>query len=144
MNSLLNSPTTNNQLHQLLSTQHGQAMIGYLLCDDLMWMSRVMGAAKELGCKIIPARTLEQLKKAVATNGVHCVIIDLAQAEASPDPAAVVEAMKQMGLKRFVAYGSHIETSQLAAARQAGCQPTLTRSKMAAELAQLLPDWLVE
>lgn len=117
-------------------------MIGYLLCDDLMWMSRVMGEAKELGCKIIPARTLEQLKKAVATNGVHCVIIDLAQAEASLDPATVVKAMKQMGLSRFVAYGSHIETAQLAAARQAGCHPTLARSKMAAELSMLLPEWL--
>jgi phosphoenolpyruvate carboxylase len=130
------SPTS----HSPLPTP--QTQLGYLLCDDLMWMSRVMGEAKELGCKIIPARTLEQLKKAVATNGVHCVIIDLAQAEASPDPAAVVEAMKQMGLNRFVAYGSHIETAQLAAARQAGCHPTLARSKMASELATLLPEWL--
>ena len=117
-------------------------MTGYLLCDDLMWMSRVMGEAKELGCKIIPARTVEQLIKAIAVNGPHCVIIDLAQAQVGPDPTPVIDQLKAAGITRFVAYGSHIETAQLAAARAAGCSPTLARSKMAAELANLLPEWL--
>lgn len=117
-------------------------MTGYLLCDDLMWMSRVMGEAKELGCKIIPARTVEQLINAVAVNGPHCTIIDLAQAQIGSDPTPVVEQLRTAGLSRFVAYGSHIETAQLAAARAAGCQPTLARSKMASELATLLPQWL--
>jgi hypothetical protein len=119
-------------------------MFAYLLCDDLMWMSRVMAEAKDLGGKIIPARTVEQLKKAVATNGLRSVIIDLAQAEVGADPAAIVASLREAGLTRFVAYGSHIETAQLAAAREAGCQPTLARSKMAAELRTLLPEWMSE
>lgn len=117
-------------------------MTGYLLCDDLMWMSRVMGEAKELGCKIIPARTVEQLIKAIGVNGPHCVLVDLSQTQIGADPTPVIEQLKAAGIARFVAYGSHIETAQLAAARAAGCQPTLARSKMAAELASLLPDWL--
>lgn len=117
-------------------------LTGYLLCDDLMWMSRVMGEAKELGCKIIPARTIEQLLKAVATNGPMCVIIDLAQAQIGTDPTPIIDQLKTAGITRFVAYGSHIEIAQLAAARAAGCNPTLARSKMAAELASLLPGWL--
>lgn len=117
-------------------------MTGYLLCDDLMWMSRVMGEAKELGCKIIPARTVEQLIKGIATNGPQCLIIDLAQAQIGADPTPVIEQLKAAGITRFVAYGSHIETAQLAAARAAGCNPTLARSKMAADLATLLPGWL--
>lgn len=117
-------------------------MSAYLLCDALMWMSRVMGEAKALGGKIIPARTLEQLTKGIAQNGIHCVIIDLAQAEIGGDPTPIIEAIKATGITRLVAYGSHIETAQLAAARAAGCHPTLARSKMAAELATLLPEWL--
>ena len=117
-------------------------LTGYLLCDDLMWMSRVMGEAKELGCKIIPARTVEQLTKAITVNGPLCVIVDLAQAEIGTDPTPIIDQLKTAGITRFVAYGSHIETAQLAAARAAGCHPTLARSKMAAELPTLLPDWL--
>jgi len=115
---------------------------GYLLCDDLMWMSRVMGEAKELGCKIIPARTVEQLLKTITINGPMCVIIDLAQAQIGPDPKPIIDQLKAAGITRFVAYGSHVETAQLALARAAGCQPTLARSKMAAELPALLPQWL--
>lgn len=117
-------------------------MTGYLLCDDLMWMSRVMAEAKELGCKIIPARKVDQLIKAIATNGLHCVIVDLAQSEIGADPTPIIDQLKTAGITRFVAYGSHIETAQLAAARAAGCNPTLARSKMAAELSLLLPQWL--
>lgn len=117
-------------------------MIAYLLCDDLMWMSRVMGEAKALGGKVIPARTQEQLQKAIAANGIHCVIIDLAQAEVGTDPTPLIESIKAAGITRLVAYGSHIETAQLAAARAAGCHPTLARSKMAAELPPLLPEWM--
>ncbi|MFT3881529.1 MAG: hypothetical protein QM703_17915 [Gemmatales bacterium] len=115
---------------------------GYLLCDDLMWMSRVMGEAKELGCKIIPGRTVEQLIKAIGVNGPMCTIIDLAQAQIGGDPTPVIDQLKAAGITKFVAYGSHIETAQLAAARAAGCNPTLARSKMAADLATLLPGWL--
>ncbi|MFO0813381.1 MAG: hypothetical protein U0796_09190 [Gemmatales bacterium] len=117
-------------------------MLAYLLCDDLMWMSRVMAEAKDLGGKVIPARTVEQLRKAITANGPHCVIIDLAQAEVGADPTPIVETLKTAGIQRFVAYGSHIETAQLASARNAGCHPTLARSKMAAELRTLLPEWM--
>ena len=117
-------------------------MTAYLLCDDLMWMSRVLGEAKELGGKIIPARTVEKLVQAIGSNGLHCVIIDLAQAEVGSDPGPVIEQLKAAGLSRFVAYGSHIDTAQLAAARAAGCHPTLARSKMASELRTLLPEWM--
>jgi len=117
-------------------------LTGYLLCDDLMWMSRVMGEAKELGCKIIPARTVEQLTKAITVSGPMCVIIDLAQAQIGSDPTPIIDQLKAAGITRFVAYGSHVETVQLALARTAGCDPALARSKMAAQLANLLPEWL--
>ncbi len=38
----------------------------------------------------------------------------------------------------FVAFGSHMDTGALAAARAAGCDPVMPRSKFSAELAKLI------
>ena len=43
---------------------------------------------------------------------------------------------------RVVAYGSHVDTATLRAARAAGCDPVLPRSKFVEDLAQELPAWL--
>jgi hypothetical protein len=115
---------------------------GYLFSDDLLWISRVMGVAKDVGCKIIPARTVEQLAKGIGLHGPRCVLVDLGHQAMSEDPTPAIEQIKATGATRLVAYGSHIETAQLAAARAAGCSPVLARSKMADQLAQLLPEWL--
>ena len=98
--------------------------------------------AKDVGCKIIPARTVDQLVKAVTQHGPRCVLVDLGHQAMSTDPTPVLEQIKTTGATRMVAYGSHIETAQLAAARQAGCSPVLARSKMVDQLPQLLPEWL--
>lgn len=115
---------------------------GYLLCDDLMWMSRVMAEAREIGLKIVPSRTLKQLIDAIKVNGIHSVIIDLAQAEIGDNPSIAIDQLKSVGVSRLIAYGSHIETDLLQAAADAGCDPVLARSKMAAQLRVLLPGWL--
>jgi hypothetical protein len=115
---------------------------GYLFSDDLLWISRVMGVAKDVGCKILPARTVEQLKKHVELHGSRSVLIDLGHQAMGQNPKPVIDQIKAIGPTRLVAFGSHIETEQLAAARQAGCSPVLARSKMADQLADLLPEWL--
>jgi hypothetical protein len=38
----------------------------------------------------------------------------------------------------FVAFGSHVDTKALAAARAAGCDPVMPRSKFSAELPELI------
>jgi hypothetical protein len=115
---------------------------GYLLCDDLMWMSRVMAEAKEAGCKIVPARTVEKLVQVMEQQGVKTVLLDLGQAEVGQDPTPLVKKLQEAGVERIVAYGSHIETELLHLARAAGCHPVLARSKMAAQLGNLMPSWL--
>jgi hypothetical protein len=40
-----------------------------------------------------------------------------------------------------VAYGSHVDTESLRAARAAGCDRVLPRSKFIEELPSALPDW---
>ena len=45
---------------------------------------------------------------------------------------------------RVVAYGSHVDTAGLRAAREAGCDPVLPRSKFVEDLATALPTWMAE
>lgn len=123
-------------------TEHSPLPTGYLFSDDLLWISRVMGVAKDVGCKILPTRTVEQLGKLIATHGTLPVLVDLGHQAMAANPTPVLEQIRAAGATRMIAYGSHMETSQLAAARQAGCHPVLARSKVASQLAELLPEWL--
>jgi methylmalonyl-CoA mutase cobalamin-binding subunit len=125
-----------------VSTTPASEPTGYLLCDDLMWMSRVMGEAKAIGCKIIPARTVEKMLQLIQQQGAKSVLLDLGQAEVGQEPKKIVEQLQQAGVERIIAYGSHVETEVLQSAREAGCHPVLARSKMAAVLPELLPSWL--
>ncbi len=113
-----------------------------LLCDDLMFASRITGEARALALTVKPARSLEQLFAFARQEAPSCVLLDLAfpgldlpeffhrLSEACPAPP------------RVVAYGSHVDTERLKAAREAGCDPVLPRSKFVTELPQALPRWL--
>ncbi len=115
---------------------------GLLLCDDLMFASRITGEARALGLTVKPARSLELLLDLARKEAPTCVLLDLAfpgldlpdlfrqLAEVSPSPP------------RVVAYGSHVDTQRLQAAREAGCDPVLPRSKFVEELPRSLPQWL--
>jgi CheY-like chemotaxis protein len=114
--------------------------VGYLLCSDLMWLSRITGTARDLGLKVMAARSLEQLAKLVQQQLPVCVFLDLDMAPADQ----VISQVRALGgtTTRFVAFGSHVAVDVLAAARAAGCDLVLPRSKMAELLPTQLPVWL--
>ncbi|HEV3082537.1 MAG TPA: hypothetical protein VGY66_22330 [Gemmataceae bacterium] len=116
--------------------------IGYVLCDDMIFTSRITGTAQTLGLKIKPARSLDSLRTLVAQQSPRCVIIDLANP--SLNLAALFSFLKESGAgtARVVAYGSHVDTASLQAAREAGCNPVLPRSRFIEELPQALPEWM--
>ena len=113
-----------------------------LLCDDLLFASRITGEARALGLTVKTARSLDRLFDFARQEAPSCVLLDLAfagldlpdlfrrLAEACPTPP------------RVVAYGSHVDTERLQAARSAGCDPVLPRSKFVEELPRELPRWL--
>lgn len=115
---------------------------GLLLCDDLLFMSRITGEARALGLTVTPVRTVERLLEVARQDTPSCVLIDLAfpglvladlfrgLGEACPAPP------------RVVAFGSHVDAAGLRAAREAGCDPVLPRSKFVEELPRALPEWL--
>jgi CheY-like chemotaxis protein len=116
--------------------------LGLLLCDDLMFASRITGEARALGLTVKPARSIEQLLEFVRLQAPSCILIDLAF------PGLLVpDLIGRLGdlchsPPRVVAYGSHVDADSLRAARLAGCDPVLPRSKFVEELPRSLAQWL--
>jgi hypothetical protein len=116
--------------------------IGYLLCDDLMWTSKVMGAARAQDCRIYAGRDVDQLLQIMKVHGPGAIILDLGNPAIGRDPSAVAARLRAAGGKRLVAYGSHVDAPLLQAARSAGCDPVWPNSKMAEEMGTKVKEWL--
>jgi len=126
-----------------MTTQpEGAAPAGLLLCDDLIFASRITATARAAGLAVRSARTAEQVEALARQQPPPCVLVDLAnptlrvadflgrlRAACSPMPFVV-------------AYGSHVDTATLRAAREAGCDVVLPRSKFVEVLADELPRWM--
>jgi CheY-like chemotaxis protein len=115
---------------------------GLLLCDDLIFTSRVTGTARDLGYTFKTARSTAALNQLLETDRPVCIILDLA----NPDLviADFMSCVRQLGapIPRVVAYGSHVDTAILKAARAARCDKVLTRSQFVEELPVHLREWM--
>jgi ActR/RegA family two-component response regulator len=112
---------------------------GLLLSDDLLFISRITGTARSVGLDIEPARSAADLLAKAGTCTPACVLIDLQNT--GLDIVALVGALKSAGNAYLVAYGSHVDTAALKAAREAGCDLVLPRSKFVEDLATELLGW---
>jgi CheY-like chemotaxis protein len=115
-------------------------MFGLLLCDDLIFTSRVTGTAAALALTVRAAKTQAQLLDFARQTPPCCVILDL------HTPGLVIDAMTNElsaldPKPMIVAYGSHVDTATLKAARDAGCDVVWPRSKFVEELASAMPGW---
>jgi|ERR1051326_2532897 CheY-like chemotaxis protein len=112
-----------------------------LLCDDLLFSSRIAGTARSLGIALRTARNTQALDALVEQEAPACVIVDLSNP--GLDIVTLLTALKQLTTPpRVVAFGSHVDAATLKAARDAGCDPVWPRSKFVEELEQALPGWL--
>jgi CheY-like chemotaxis protein len=115
--------------------------VGLLLSDDLMFTSRITATARQLGLEVFPANTQAALEKLAERQVPGCVILDL-----SNPGLDVAGLLRRLGetcepMPFVVGYGSHVDTATLRAAREAGCDVVLPRSKFVEELPQALPEW---
>jgi CheY-like chemotaxis protein len=115
---------------------------GLLLCDDLIFTSRVTGTARDLGFVIRTARSPESLRELLAQDQPACIVLDLANPGLAI--ADLMSTLREMGglRPRVIAYGSHVDTATLKAARAAGCDKVLTRSQFVEELPVHLREWM--
>jgi CheY-like chemotaxis protein len=121
--------------------EDAQNLVGYVLSDDLIFTSRIAGTARDFGFAMTPARSAEVLLGMAARKAPCCVIVDLANP--GLDLPMLLRNLSESVAPppRVVAYGSHVDAATLKAAREAGCDPVLPRSKFVEVLPTDLPDW---
>jgi DNA-binding NarL/FixJ family response regulator len=114
---------------------------GLLLSDDLIFASRIVGTARGPGRTLLAARSADGLVELARRSPPRCVIVDLDNP--GLDLPALIRSLEEIapGL-RIVAYGPHVDAERLRAARAAGCDPVLPRSKFVEQLESELPAWL--
>ncbi len=117
---------------------------GLLLSDDLLFTSRVTGTAAALGLTVQSARSAAALVELARAAAPRCVLIDLHNA--GLDLPALLRDLAAVCSRppRTIAYGSHVEAAALRAAREAGCDLVLPRSRFVEELPVSLGKWLGE
>ena len=111
---------------------------GILLSRDLIFTSKVTGTARELGYRVMTAGNLALAQAIIEEWQPRVVFVDLAAGELAA-PGALLALQRLAGAETpFVAFGSHVDTPALAAARAAGCAEVMPRSKFSAELPALI------
>ena len=106
------------------------------LSSDLMFSSRVMGAATALGASVQlvadPAALPDKL-----TADCRLALVDLSLERLNL--AAVLSAIHAGApAAKVIAYGAHVEHAALADAAEAGCDQVLTRGQFNQQYAELL------
>jgi CheY-like chemotaxis protein len=115
---------------------------GLLLCDDLLFSSRITGTARDLGLDVRVARSPEELLVLARQAPPGGVLLDLHHA--GLDLPELLGRLREACpvMPRVVGYGSHVDAATLRSARAAGCDPVLPRSKFVEDLPTALPTWL--
>jgi CheY-like chemotaxis protein len=115
---------------------------GLMLCDDLIFFSRVSGAARAAGLTVRMVRSAADLLTAARAAAPRGVIIDVHNP--GLDLPALLAELKEAcpAMPRVIAYGSHVEAAVLRAARAAGCDRVLPRSQFVEELEGKIGEWL--
>ena len=112
--------------------------VGLLICQDLMFISKVTGTANSLGYQVETTNPKQGVIKAAA-GGYACIILDL-----SLQPFAVADLTGALPdhPPPVIAFGSHVETARLTEARDASCREVFPRSQFNSQLPEILTRYL--
>jgi hypothetical protein len=109
-----------------------------LVTRDLFFASKVTGTARQLGLPAASVSTLDAVRERMAAGGVTAVILDLGSGLPPGELAAAVVTSETGTRPKLAAFGAHVETAALDAARTAGFDDVLPRSRFSATLPALL------
>ena len=107
-----------------------------LVSRDLFFTSKVTGTADMLGFEVQVVGDADGALARIAAEPFACVFLDLA--DAGLDVAGFFARLPAGRRPSVVAFGSHVATARLQAARDAGCDDVLPRSRFSASLPDLL------
>lgn len=120
----------------------GAVPAGLLLSRDMIFTSKITGTARALGRQVLVAGNAALASALIARWTPAIVFVDLAAGDLV-SPSALADFQREAGPGvPFLAFGSHVDTAALDAAKAAGCDPVLPRSKFSAELPALIRQYL--
>lgn len=114
---------------------------GLVVCDDLIFSSRVIATARAHGLTATQVRTpAAAIAKATASPPAAAILdLHLDGVDVPQFLADLRAACPRM--PRVIGYGSHVDAARLKAAREAGCDLVLPRSAFVERLEAELPSW---
>jgi len=113
-------------------------MAAILLCPDLLFSSRVAAAGERAGVSVVTALGPAALIDRLSEFPGSLVILDLGQS--GLDIAAIVLQLRALphGPREIVAFGPHVQSERLEAARAAGCDHVLSRGQFNSQIDEIL------
>ncbi|MCE9547419.1 MAG: hypothetical protein K8T25_18260 [Planctomycetia bacterium] len=113
-------------------------MTAVLLSRDLMTTSQSSGAAARASVPLVSVANIEQLEARCLAEVVPLVILDLSLPGLVPQD--VVARLRALATppEQIIAFGPHVHSDRLAAAREAGCDEVLSRGQYHAQCEELL------
>ena len=133
----MNAPPTDS-----LPAPEAPIPTGLLLSRDLIFTSKITGTARELGYRFLVAGNVALARTMIEQQRPRVILVDLAAGEVV-SPQSLIAYQQLAGPQTpLVAFGSHVDTESLAAAREAGCAEVMPRSKFSAELPALIRRFL--
>ncbi|MEX0701661.1 MAG: hypothetical protein WD069_06145 [Planctomycetales bacterium] len=110
-----------------------------LVSRDLLFVSRVEGAARRIGVRCDAVDDAAQAAAKLAPGDFALVLCDLTAPGTVADLiAAISAAATTQPRPRVIAFGPHVHVARLEEARAAGCDEVLTRGKFDATLDAIL------
>jgi hypothetical protein len=125
-----------------LNAGHDQPdLIAVLLSRDLIFATKIRETAAELGYNVLQAQTEATARSLIEARQPQVVFVDLTAGDAvAPTALRTYRQLVQRGAW-FVAFGPHVEKKTLDAARTAGCEVVISRSRLVTDLLPLLRQY---
>lgn len=119
----------------------GEAGVVVAYAADLMFGSRIRGAAQQAGVRLELVPRPDALVEACRTAGARLVLVDLDRRSADVlDAVRALKADDDVARIPLVAFVSHVDAGRIAEARAAGADRVLARSAFVRELPKLLGE----
>ena len=109
--------------------------VGLLISGDLFFTSKVTGTAQALGLRVDEVGNLASATARLQAGDIGCIFLDLATPRVSV--ADLIAEMPDSERTPIIAFGSHVDTDVLEAARSAGAE-VMPRSQFSATLPDIL------
>jgi len=116
----------------------GACMAVVLLTGDLTVISRVEGAAKQIGSQVRAFASASQVFDSGIVERAGLLIVDLSTP--SLEVKTFIEQLREAtrSRPRVVAFGPHVHEERLEAARQAGCDEVVSRGEFFVRIGSIL------